>query len=479
MGRGQFGPVVHQFRQLFEGRSIAGVSEWHLLHRYLDGRDEVAFEAIVTRHGPMVLGVCRRLLADARDIEDAFQATFVVLARKGGTLAEADPVGHWLYGVAYRVALRARASAARRQRRERAGDLPEPSTADDPSTRELGAVIDQELARLPSKYRAPVVLCYLEGETHEEAARRLGWPLGTVKGRLARARDLLKGRLERRGVAPSGLFALARGSRVAVPRPLLDLTMQAAGASRSAGMVPAAVASLAAGSLSTMFMNKLKAAGMALLVLGTGAAVMAYQGTRGTGNAPSKVVQAPSKASATADVTEWVAGWPDLTKPPEDDPKTKAILKALDEELTMNFPNDTPIEDVLKYIKAATQRPELPKGMAIYVDPIALQDAKKTMASTVKMELEGIPLKTTLRLLLKQLDLAYRVQDGLLTITSPDDEEAATPFSIMEEKASRGDLTREQYKQLIEALKLRKQVEDLCTEDNSIAGPAARGGGIQ
>ena len=106
MGRGQLGPVVHQFRHLFDGRSIAGVSEWQLLHRYLDRRDEVAFEAIVSRHGPMVLGVCRRLLGDPRDVEDAFQATFLILARKGGTLLEGDPVGHWLYGVAYRVALR-------------------------------------------------------------------------------------------------------------------------------------------------------------------------------------------------------------------------------------------------------------------------------------------------------------------------------------------------------------------------------------
>jgi RNA polymerase sigma factor (sigma-70 family) len=473
MGRGQFEPVVHQLRHLFEGRSIAGVSEWQLLHRYLDGRDEVAFEAIVARHGPMVLGVCRRILADARDVEDAFQATFVVLARKGGTLAETDPVGHWLYGVAYRVALRARASAARRRRLEGSATPLELARSDDRSSLDLGEVIDEELARLPSKYRSPVVLCYLEGQTHEEAARQLGWPLGTVKGRLARARELLKGRLARRGVAPGGLLGLVRGSRVAVPRPLLDLTMRAAEAGRSAGEVPAAVASLVAGSLSTMFMNKLKAAGIVVLVLGTGAAVMAYQATKVASRAQSKEHPASSKEAqgpsmASADVTDWVAGWPDLTTKPDNDPKTKAIHKVLEEPLTMNFGTDTPLSDVIKYIKDATQRPEMPKGLIIYVDPAGLQDADKTIADTVVIELEDVPLKHTLALLLKQLTLRYVVKDGLLTITNSNPEDEITPFSIMEEKARKGELTRQQYQQLIEALKLKREVEKLVSyEDKS------------
>ncbi len=483
MGRGQFGPVVHQLRHLFEGRSIVGVSEWQLLHRYLDGRDELAFEAIVSRHGPMVLGVCRRILADSRDVEDAFQATFVVLAKKGGTLGESDPVGHWLYGVAYRVALRARASAARRRRLERSSTPLEVARVDEDSRLDLGGVIDEELARLPTKYRAPVVLCYLEGQTHEEAARHLGWPLGTVKGRLARARDLLKGRLTRRGVAPSGLFALVRGSRVAVPRPLLDLTIRAAEASRSAGMVPAAVTSLVAGSLSTMFMNKLKAAGMVVLVLGTGAAVMAYQATKGTGRAQSKEHPASTKvdqgpSTASADMTDWVAGWPDLTSKPDNDPKTKAILKVLEEPLTMKFSTDTPLVDVIKYIKAATQRPEMPKGLIIYVDPIGLQDADKTTADTVTMELEDVPLKHTLALLLKQLTLRYVVRDGILTVTNSDPEDEITPFSIMKEKARKGELTRQQYQQLIEALKLKRQVEESLVS-GPMGGGISRGGGLR
>ena len=460
MGRGQFGPVVHQLRHLFEGRSIAGVSEWQLLRRYLEGRDEVAFEAIVARHGPMVLGVCRRVLADAGDVEDAFQATFVVLARKGGTLGESDPVSHWLYGVAYRVALRARSAASRRRRLEASARPLEAATPDEPSTRDLGGVIDEELARLPSKYRSPVVLCYLEGQTHEEAARQLGWPLGTVKGRLSRARDLLKGRLERRGVAPSGWMVLVRGSRFAVPRPLVELTMRAVEASRTAGVVPAAVATMAAGSFSTMFFNKVKAAGVAVLVLGTGAAVMAYQGM-----SPAKVMpQSPARALAatpTPEVTDWIAGWPELTAQPDNDPRTRAILAALETPLSMNFSNDTPISDALKYIKEATKGAGLPSGIPIYVDPVGLQNADKTMADTVTMVLEDTPLKHTLRLMLGQLSLRYMVKDGLLVVTSNATEDQVTPFSLMEEKAREGKLTRVQYLQLIEALKLRKQVETL------------------
>ena len=485
MNRGQFGTVGPQLRHLFEGRSIAGDSEWQLLHRYLDRRDEVAFEAIVTRHGPMVLGVCRRLLFDARDVEDAFQATFVILAKKGGTLRESDPVAHWLYGVAYRVALKARASAARRRRLEGSSQPFEVPTMDDPSDHGLAEVLDEELARLPTKYRAPVVLCYLEGQTHEKAAQQLGWPLGTVKGRLARARDLLKARLSRRGVAPGMMIGLVPGSQIFVPRPLLDITMRAAQASRSAGMVPVAVSTLVAGSLSTMFMNKLKAVGMVGLVLGAGAAVMVFQmnqvnhaRAQSLAAAQAQVKSMPSPnvppkvaaPASTEDVNDWVAGWPELTNPPEDS-KSKAILEALEKPIPMHFPNDTPLEDVIKYIREATEgSPGLPKGIPIYVDPVGLQDADKTMDDTVVINLEEVPLKYTFKLLLKQLNLTYMVRDGILTITSTIEDDEITPFSIMEGKAIRGELTREQYKQLIEALKMKRQVQSLVGDEGGAFG---------
>ena len=198
-------------------------------------------------HGPMVLGVCRQLLRDPNDVDDAFQATFLVLVRKVGTLRRCDLLGNWLYGVAHRVASRARALAARRMARAVSHlDVGEPLAADesrpgtgrnpnDASEPDPRPWLHEEVSRLPEKYRIPIVLCYFEGLTHEAAATRLGWPLGTVKGRLARARDLLRRRLVRRGVT---LTAAALTSRLAVPDaraavpPSLALRHAQGGASR-------------------------------------------------------------------------------------------------------------------------------------------------------------------------------------------------------------------------------------------------------
>jgi hypothetical protein len=185
-----------------------------------------------------------------------------------------------------------------------------------------------------------------------------------------------------------------------------------------------------------------------------------------TSKAPGQGPPTPKQISsylkpASDDVADWPAGWPDLTNPPDENPKTKVILKALDEPIAMNFATETPLSDVIKYIQDSTQSPELPKGIIIYVDPLGLQDADKTEADTVRINLENVPLKTTLNLVLKQLSLDYRVKDGLMIISSKASDDFVTPFSIMEEKARLGVLSREQYRQLIEALKLRKQVETL------------------
>ena len=468
MGRGQLGAAVQHLEHLVDGRSVAGMTEWQLLRRYLDRRDEVAFTAIVERHAPMVLGVCRRLLDDRGDVEDAFQATFLILARKGGTLREGDPVGHWLYGVARRVALRARA-ASRRRSHERPGELPEGAASDqNPSDRELGAVVDEELARLPAKYRMPVVLCYLEGLTNDEAARHLGWPVGTVKGRLARARDLLRGRLARRGYAPGGEAVALLGGLPPVPSALLTSTIRAAMAGPASGVVPAGVASLVAGSLTSMMLNKLKVLAVLLLSLGTGAAVMAYQASKGDGDAPKSEAARPDPAKKaatpstdTSDVEDWEAGWPFLTELRDDqDPKSMAILSKLNERIAMNFPDETPFQDVVKYIEQNTKddKAGLPNGIPIYVDPLGLIASDKLITSPVSINLNGIPLKTTLRLLLKQLAMTYHVQDGILIIVSTDDVETQTTLGVLKIKAMDGDLTRKQYKQLIEMLKLHFEV---------------------
>ena len=184
-----------------------------------DGSAEAAFRAIVLRHGPMVLGVCRHILNQLQDAEDAFQATFLVLARKAGSIRDRRVLARWLYEVAYRIAMRARTNGVRRRTHERqGGEMAATVTNDNHGWVELRPVLHEEVNRLPEKYRLPVILCYLEGKTNEEVAEQLKWPVGTVKGRLSRARDLLRSRLSRRGLALSAAFlvtALANGTVIA------------------------------------------------------------------------------------------------------------------------------------------------------------------------------------------------------------------------------------------------------------------------
>jgi RNA polymerase sigma factor (sigma-70 family) len=649
MAIGQHGAVLRHIHRIFGAGTVSGMSEGELLERFVSCRDEAAFEALVVRHGPMVLGVCRQVLRDPDAAEDAFQATFLILVRKAGTLRRRELLGNWLYGVAYRVALRARAEGARRRQRERPGGeerAVEPARETMPD--DLRPVIHEEVHRLPEKYRIPVVLCYLEGQTHEEAAEHLQWPIGTVKGRLARARDLLRSRLTRRGLAlPAGAVAaeLARGASAAIPTALLDSTIKAAllvaaGQAATAGVVSATVAALSEGMLRTMFMTKLKIGAMALLVVGvaaTGAGVLAQQGearkgkTTGatakaiTPNSPEAVDAASPQALAedrlaaarktfedvlssfdggqirhdsvylwsrrwmeaeralndkTADQVAaaeghrnrmksleqqlkdwslagvsrkvdlsagqyylreaelWLAeakagrmiaptggaafgmsgmigsqgpgaggmgllegggfggvgstgptvkaggmvggggtiggmsggamagemggmgggvagmgggmggmmrgggmggmgggmergmgrgfggfGSPFKRRTLEDarkEPANAKILEMLERPIPFQFPDDTPLEDVLKYIKAATvQEPGLPGGLPIYLNPRGFNGlglSSEGMKSPIRIDLEGIPLKTTLRLLLKQVDMGYVVKEGLVII---------------------------------------------------------------
>jgi len=260
------------------------LTDTELLHLFAADNDQWAFALLVRRYGPLVLGVCRRVLHHDQDTEDAFQATFLVLARKAGTIHKHESLWSWLYKVAYRIALRVRAGKARRRAQEMLAvqHLPEPSaqTARGPY---LGEFLDEEVQRLPEKYRAPVLLCYLQGATNEEAARSLRCPTGTVKIRLLRARQLLRKRLERRGVAltlTALAVALVQDSVAAVPAAWESGTIRAAGhlgegySLFSAGL-SARVAGLVEGSLTRMCRAKLK---VALAVLFT---VLLCAGTEG------------------------------------------------------------------------------------------------------------------------------------------------------------------------------------------------------
>ncbi len=227
MATASLSKVLSHLRDILARPDAEGQTDGELLERFLSRRDESAFEGLLRRHGPMVLGVCRRILGNSHDAEDAFQATFLVLVRRGDRIRPRSRVGNWLYGVAYRTALEARRAAARRRARE-ARAMP-PSKPPENVWTELRPLLDCELSRLPDKYRMPLVLCDLEGVTRKEAAQHLGWAEGTVSSRLSRGRDLLARRLKRHGLALSGaaMAGLLADGAAGVPTSLALSTIKA------------------------------------------------------------------------------------------------------------------------------------------------------------------------------------------------------------------------------------------------------------
>jgi RNA polymerase sigma factor (sigma-70 family) len=281
----QIHEVVQQIRSAALSQDETALTDGQLLIRFLEERDQAAVATLVRRHGSMVWGVCRRILDRHHDAEDAFQATFLVLIRKASSVRKKEAVGNWLYGVAHQTALRARAMLAKRRVRERQETLmPEQPNSESHAGRELQAVLDQELSRLPEKYRTAIVLCDLEGRTRMEAARQLRCPEGTVAARLARARKMLAGRLTRRGVlVSSGVLAAALTHNAAhglVPASVIANTIKAlttvlVGQAAATGAISVKVAALAEGVLKAMFLNKLLKITVVLLV---GLGVAAFGG---------------------------------------------------------------------------------------------------------------------------------------------------------------------------------------------------------
>jgi RNA polymerase sigma factor (sigma-70 family) len=269
--------ALRHLRTLAAVATAAAHSDGELLGRFAETHDEAAFTALMERHGPMVLRVCRRILGHAQDAEDACQATFLVLVRKAASVRKRGSAASWLYGTAARTARKLQASRARRERGCGGAEDAMPDTArDDPSWREVRAMLDEELLRLPEKYRAPLVLCYLEGLTRDEAARRLGLSPNRLRGLLDYGRGLLRGRLSRRGVGlPAVLLAglVVREAPAAVPALLVVSTVKAAaltaaGRALPAGLVPARVVALTQGMVRTMLTAKLQVTSAVLLLAG-------------------------------------------------------------------------------------------------------------------------------------------------------------------------------------------------------------------
>jgi RNA polymerase sigma factor (sigma-70 family) len=320
MSSAQVGAVLRHIRRLAAARPDRELPDRQLLERFAARRDQDAFAALLKRHGPMVLGVCKSVLRDAHGAEDAFQAAFLLLAQKADSIhrREAVSLSGWLYRVAYHLAVRAKANAARRKVLEtRAVITPPADPVLDMSLREVRAALLEELHALPEQYRAPLVLCGLEGKSLDEAARLLGWTRGAVKGRLQRGRQLLRTRLRRRGLElPGLLFATAlalNSSSAQVPAALADSTLRAAlkvaaGGAVVAGVVSAEVTALVHGANKAMFVSKAKIATALLLSLCLAATVFGLARHRAAAADPppqldqAEKPKAQPKAEATVEV---------------------------------------------------------------------------------------------------------------------------------------------------------------------------------
>jgi RNA polymerase sigma factor (sigma-70 family) len=324
------GKVIQSLRRAASRQDVARLGDSELLGRYLAGGDEVAFEALVRRHGTMVLAVCHRILKNCHDAEDAFQATFLVLVRKAASIVKRETVGGWLYGVAYKTALKAKVgNYERRTKERRAGSMRKEEVGGEDAWEEMRPLIDQELNRLPDKYRVLILLCDLGGKTRKEAAWQLGWPEGTVSGRLARARVLLARRLARYGLPLAGVAAALSLSQTTAsassPAILAASTVKAALAfaarQESAGVISVKAAALAEGVLKAMLMSKLKWAVVVLvLMLASGYGALTYSAAAGNGPgtpddpAPKPEAKAANPPQAEVKLTKAQKALQDLGK---------------------------------------------------------------------------------------------------------------------------------------------------------------------
>ncbi len=398
MTSGTSSAVLRQFRTLYGAGTVAGLTDGQLLERFFAGRGEeaeVAFAAILARHGSMVLGVCRRALRDPNDADDAFQATFLILVRKGRSVRVEDSLGRWLYGVSRKVAARARVQSERRRGLTLAAvaDLPGPGGEAD--RRDLRALLDDELARLAEPFRSAVVLCDLGGLSLEEAARDLRCPVGTIKSRLARGRERLRVRLTRQGLAPSAAVFAAEAS---APAALVEATVRgvsrfAASGKIEAGMVPASALALAEGMLKSMTLIKLKFAAAALTcgLAATGAGVLAQQdaGPPGKAAEASKPVTSPSPIEG----------------------RFSAIARKLDEPITVRFV-DRPIGEAISFIQNNT-------GVNMILDPRALTDLNLSRDTKVSITVQGVSVRSVIERIVTPIGLTFFVEDDAVLIAAP------------------------------------------------------------
>lgn len=400
---------------LYQAGTLAGQDDGQLLARFLDreGADaEEAFRVLVDRHGPLVLGVCRGILGAGDGVDDAFQATFLVLIRNADSIRRRESLGPWLRGVAARIARRARCRSARNRGREK--PLADGASVADPrrpgGDHEGSRLIQDELDRLPERYRLPLILCCLEDFSYDRAARELGLSEPTLRGRLHRGRRTLERRLRAKGIGlREGLFAWGSRGHSSHRFPALrEATISLASRSTVPNVVSVlspSILSLAEGAMPTMFWSSIKAAAAAsVLTAGMATAIVFAQQDR------KREAQPGTQAVATK-----APGTP--SRPIDPDAQTRKIQELLDQKITLELPENATLEDLLKAIKQATARDGY-HGIPIHVNPQGLTEANQTMRSSITDRYAGWQIGYMLAESLRPIGLAYFVRDGFLMIDS-------------------------------------------------------------
>lgn len=413
MAVARFGTVWRRFLQRVSAPAGSDPSDADLIARFAAGRDEAAFAELVRRYGPLVLGVCRRVLRDCHDAEDVFQATFLVLARKAATVDGHRPLAGWLYTVARNLALKHQGATNRHRDIEKEAIAMRAAQSDGVSCRnEVAPLLDAELGRLPDKYRLPLVLCYLQGMTHEAAARALGWPAGSMAKRLERGLEVLRERLAGRGAALStaALAAWIGENASAAVSPALIAPLSQAAALYAAGqattgLVSAQVTTLAAGAVRAFALTGWRAAaalGLGLVLLGAGAAALGHRSEQPeAANAPAQPANSP--------------------EPPARDPRDIEVMKKLEHKVNLDKGIDpnTPLKDVFDFL---SDRYELPIRIDQEAFTAAGVDAVEKRG-VVLPKMVGVSLEALLRRLLRQIEprdgrfTGYRIEKGTLVIT--------------------------------------------------------------
>ncbi len=428
MRNGLTASAAIQVARVFRDGTLAGMSDRQILERFVERRDELAFEALLYRHGAMVRNVCRQMLFDPHDVDDAVQAVFLVLVRKARTVRIDGSLGPWLYAVAGRVAARARANRRKRWAREcQTGEMPETSYASTEDASEIPRVLHDELGRLPERLRSPLVLCYFEGMTHDLAARQLDCPVGTVRSRLARARSLLHRRITRRGITLStaALGALLESNaRAAVsarlPAVMVDSIRGAALETvlRTGRGLFTSFATVLEGVLSVSHFKKIAILATAISVGGIATVVAGRTTASQTPEQVSpkvQVIDGPVPPEVALDQPEKNAQ-PEAKK----DGHVPAIDSKLDERISFNI-YEQPLSGAVGFLQSHT-------GLNIVLDPKALAEVGLTSASPVTLSMKQVKLRTALKLLLKPLGLSYRLEDEVILITGPEAAGAKAPY---------------------------------------------------